>query len=164
MYKSVTKLAGLGAFVILAGCSESGFADMFQAGKYSPDESQVKTNQALTTPRDLRLRPPQQGGAEPGQVATVQPGVTAQPPQYGTAPQNPQGSAVPPVGQAPATTPPPRGDVYSRNGISRFRPDGSKKSEFELLQELRALKLKRQQAKNKNYGTIFNLPKVLSKD
>ena len=168
------KLFGLLGIVVLAGCSESSFKDAFDMGKLPPDETQVQENRTLTMPPDLQLRAPGGGGAAPApQVASNAPVVNTQPPQYGAAPQTgpqpqygapAQNGTVQPQRQAyipPAAQPTvPRQDVYSRNGISRTRPDGSKKTQGELISELKALKKKQQQAANPNYGTVFNLPKV----
>jgi len=158
----------------LAGCSENSFKDSFDMGKFSPDETKVQANRSLTMPPDLQLRAPD--GSVPNRpVANNAPPVSTQPPQYGTAPQygaQPQyGTQPPQYGQPPqrqASLPPatqpvvPRQDVYARNGISRPRPDGSPKTNEELINELRAKKKSRQRAANPNYGTVFNLPKVWS--
>ena len=168
----------LAASVVLAGCSETGFQDFFDSGKFSPDETKVRSNQALTTPPDLQLRPPSGAAAPPpNQVVTGQQPVTTQPPQYGAAPPASQQAYAQP--QQPGTQPqqpaypqtttpqagaqparPPVTDPYARYGISKTRPDGTLKSQNELLAELRAKKLELERKKNPNYGTIFNLPNV----
>ena len=152
----------------LAGCSETSFKDSFDLGKVSPDESKVQINRQLTIPPDLQLRPPS-GAAPQQQVAATVPPVSTQPPQYGAVPQygtaqpQPQQQAyIPPANVPPAQPVVRRPDVYSRNGISRTRADGTPKTQNELIDELRALKKKQQQATNPNYGTVFNLPKVWS--
>ncbi len=159
----------LGA-VVLAGCSEVAFKDAFDMGKITPDETQVQQNRALTMPPDLQLRAPSGGAAPQAPIASSQPPVSTQPPQYGQVPPNAaqpqygtqppprQQASVPPTAQPVVRAP----DVYARNGISRTRPDGTPKSNAELIGELRELKLKRQRAANPNYGTVFNLPKVWS--
>ncbi len=157
-----TKIFGLIGVVALAGCSENSFKDTFDMGKFSPDETKVQTNQSLTMPPDLQLRAPN-GVAPQAPIANNAPPVSTAPPQYGAQPQY---GTQPPQQQAyipPATQPAvPAQDIYARNGISRLRADGSKKTDIELINELRALKKKRQQAANPNYGTVFNLPKVWS--
>lgn len=162
--------------VVLAGCSENSFKDAFDMGKLAPDETQVQQNRSLTMPPDLQLRAPN-GTAPRTPVANNIPSVNTQPPQYGQPPQNgnaPQYGAAPQYGTVPqpqrqAYIPPaaqtptaPAPDIYARNGISRLRADGTKKSDAELIAELRALKQKKQRTTNKNYGTVFNLPKVWS--
>ena len=163
--KKFTALLGIFA---LAGCSENSFKNAFDLGKLPPDETQIVQNRALTLPPDLQLRAPNGGAAPQTPVATTAPVVSTQPPQYGSVPQNdvqpqfgtqPQRQAsLPPAGQTTA----PVQDVYTRNGISRTRPDGTAKTNAQLIAELRALKAKRQREANPNYGTVFNLPKVWS--
>ena len=158
---------------VLAGCSETSFKDAFDMGKVAPDETQVQANRTLTMPPDLQLRAPDGTVANP-QVAGnqppayAQPPVNTQPPQYGAVYQpgaqpkykaQPQQQAQIPQVQQPA---PRRQDIYERHGISRTHPDGRQKTQAELIEELRIIKKKRQQAQNPNYGTVFNLPKVWS--
>ena len=159
----------------VSGCG-GGLSDSLGFGKYSPDETQVKTNQALTLPPDLQLRAPGQGQAPQAPVqqafAPNQP-VNTTPPQYGTvAPSQPY-SASQPVYQQTATAPaqvqgvnPPAAtqqqDIYAKWGISKYRADGTEKSKGELNNELRKVSVKQKQAQNPNYGSIFNLPNVWS--
>lgn len=49
---------GLAGALAVAGCTETKFADMLGAGKQSPDETSVRTGQALSLPPDLQLRQP----------------------------------------------------------------------------------------------------------
>lgn len=160
--------------LFLAACGETAFQDAFDAGKYSPDETKVRSGQPLTTPPDLQLRPP--SGVAPQQpvVASRAPVQTAPPqygtaqpqpqygapqqPQYGAAPQQPRQAYVPPAnGQAPAGVA-QRPDAFTKNGISHYKADGTKKTQQEMLAELRAKKLAEQKKNNPNYGTVFNLP------
>src|SRR5262245_60247013 len=57
--------ATLCLFVFVAGCSETSFQDVFGAGKDAPDETQVRTNQALVLPPDLALKAPGTGTPPP---------------------------------------------------------------------------------------------------
>ncbi len=152
--------------LFLAACGETAFQDAFDAGKYSPDETKVRSGQPLTTPPDLQLRPPSGVAPQEPAVASRAPVQTA-PPQYGTAPQQPQYGAAP---QQPrqAYVPPANAqtrsvvnqpvDAFTKNGISHYKADGTKKTRQELLAELRAKKLAEQKKNNPNYGTVFNLP------
>jgi len=172
--KSVTskfvKYSAVLGTVVLAGCSEVSFKDAFDMGKVAPDETQVQQNQALTMPPDLQLRAPGGGAVPQAPVASSAPPVSTQPPQYGQVPPNaaqpqydtqPQRQASVPPNVPPTAQPTvPVQDVYARNGISRVRPDGTPKSNAELIAELRAQKQKRQRESNPNYGTVFNLPSV----
>ncbi len=91
----------------MAGCSETGFRNVMGSGKYAPDETQVKTNQALTMPPDLQLKPPSAANAPAPQPAPAVPSsqtaaVTTQPPQYGqpVTTEPPQYSQQAPVTQS----------------------------------------------------------------
>lgn len=163
---------------LLAGCGASdAVTDYMGFGKYSPDETQVSTNQSLTMPPDLQLRPPGEGQAAPPPQQAFSPSqpVTTAPPQYGTVDPNQTydatrsntqvATATAPqttVPQAPATAPAAAEDPYAKWGISKTRPDGTKKSEAELRDELRKVAIKQKQAQNPNYGSVFNLPNVWS--
>src|SRR4051794_22635276 len=46
------------AGLVLSGCSETKVQDLLDAGKSSPDETQVRTGQPLTMPPDMRLAQP----------------------------------------------------------------------------------------------------------
>lgn len=165
----------------LAGaCSSDGFIDSIGFGKYSPDETQVRTNQALTLPPDLQLRAPGEGEtpqAPAAQAFAPAEPVTTAPPQYGTVdpnqtydattqqasqPAQPASQPAQQVAAAPAQPADQTQDVYAKWGISKYRADGTEKTTTELNQELRAASLKQKQAQNPNYGTVFNLPNVWS--
>ena len=158
--------------VFLSGCSETGFQDLFGAGKYSPDESQVHQNQSLAMPPDLQLKPPHAAERQvaPDETAYAPP-QTTQPPLYDSPEQDyaPQQTYTrqQPAQQQVATQQPPvyqqpdrPKDVYERLGVSRTRPDGSKKSQSELNEELRQKKMAEEKARNPNYGTIWNMGQV----
>ena len=171
-------LITIAAGAVVTGCSQSSFKDTMGLGKYSPDETQVRTNQTLAMPPSLQLAPPRSGsvaaadGQEPKNLFAPQP-VTAAPPVYG-APDSNETPPVQAVGQQPSepqtfasTAPQPviqqqpaAPDVYEKWGISKFHPDGRPKTETELTGELRKQQIARQRQKNPNYGTIFNMPNV----
>ena len=172
------------AGVLLTGCSETGFQDWFGAGKYVPDESLVQQGQALSTPPDLALRPPgdasqpvQQAYQPPpppqqtyeGQQPIYQPQQTYQAPQpQQQVYQQPQQTYQAPqpqqqVYQQPQPLQPqPQAatDIYAKWGVSRYRPDGTEKSQPELNEELRQKNIAMERAKNPNYGTIFNMGSI----
>ncbi len=179
------------AALLLAGCSNSPsemLNDTLGLSKEVPDERLVRTHQTLAIPPDLQLRPPAPGetvtgtlnpaareASAQGTYATppsaigsqvVPPAGTQQaynqlPPAYGQ-PATPGQPAVP--GQPAAYQPPaqPTGDIYARHGISKTHPDGKEKSHEELMRELRQVRLKKKQAQNPNYGTIWNFPNLFS--
>lgn len=151
--------------VLLAGCSETGFQDLFGAGKYSPDETLVHQNQSLSMPPDLQLRPPSNESVPAQQQAYVPPPQPMnQPPAYQepatAAPQQPYTPPPQPIAQQPVNQPPQ--DVYARMGISKTRPDGTPKTQAELTEEMRQKKLADEKTKNPNYGTIWNMGNVFS--
>lgn len=179
------------AGLLLSGCGSNSVTetlnDTLGLSKDVPDERVVRTHQTLSVPPDLQLRPPapgetvtgtlnpaaQQAAAQgtyatpPGGVGTqvvppagTQQAYNAQVPATGQPPAAPAGQ--PPAYQAPAAQ--PTGDIYARHGISKTHPDGKEKSHEELMQELRQVRLKKQQAKNPNYGTIWNFPNIFSDD
>jgi hypothetical protein len=181
------------ALCLLAGAtgySETTFQDVFGSGKDAPDETQVRTNQALTLPPDLSLKAPGTGTPPPPPPQPVQMASTAttQPPNYGApapgtttasltpaapatvaAPAAPDaaapGAAPSAPGAAPAAQPgqpPANQDVYERYGISKTKPDGTPKKQAELREELRQKYIEMQKAKNPNYGTILNMGSVWS--
>ena len=182
--------AALCLLVYVTGCSETTFENVLGNGKDAPDESQVRTNQALVLPPDLNLKAPGTGTPPP---APPPPAPTAaasmQPPNYGAAapetttasltPAAPVTAAPPAPGAAPvalgavpaapgaATAAQPaqaaaNQDFYARYGISRTKPDGTPKKPAELREELRQKYIEMQKAKNPNYGTILNMGSVWS--
>ena len=151
---------------VVAGCSETGFQDLIGAGKYAPDETQVTVNQPLSVPPDLQLRPPSN---EPQQVASApQPsqqqvsGDLQQPQDLAVAPQDQP--AVPPAQAQPqqqASAGEPQ-DIYARWGVSRHHPDGTKKSQLELNEEMRRKRDELKRQEDPNHGTIWNLGSIWS--
>ena len=78
---------------------------------------------------------------------------------------NTQIAATAPQPTVPATaaaTAPATQDVYAKWGISKYNPDGSKKSDSQLRDELRKVALEQKKKQNPNYGSVFNLPNVWS--
>ncbi len=166
---------------MLSGCGNSisnALNDTLGLSKDVPDERLVRTHQTLAVPPDLQLRPPAPGDTVTG---TLNPAAqqAANQPAYATPPGGIGTQVVPPAGtqqaynqQPPAYQPAPgaaplppaqpAGDVYSRHGISKTHPDGKEKSHEELMKELREVSKKKKQAKNPNYGTIWNFPNLFS--
>jgi hypothetical protein len=139
---------GLIAVLALAGCSETKFADMLGAGKYSSDETSVRTSNSLAMPPDLQLPPPGTRAA-------------AAPPPAGDA----QAASVPPpLDGEPATTATATPDIYAKYGIAKTNPDGTPKEKAQLHKELRAAQLEEKRRKNPNYGTIWNIGNIFTDD
>jgi hypothetical protein len=160
-------LVALGGLV--AGCSETGFQDFLGAGKYAPDETQVSVNQPLSVPPDLQLRPP--SDVEPRRVASQPPpsqpaGQPAydqlQQPQDLTVAPQPQPTVPQPGQPQQQTASAEPQDVYARWGVSRYHPDGRKKSQIELNEEMRQKRDEMRRQQDPNYGTIWNLGSIWS--
>jgi hypothetical protein len=182
------KLAGCVALAAsVSACAETNLQNTLGVGKNIPDASQVPTNQALTMPPDLQLRPPgsqpapsaqaavpgaaypetqtaytgQQVGQplalETAQEAGVEPAPAPAPAQES---QYPQTTAN--IDQPAAQPAQPTGDVYERYGISKVNPDGTPKSAGQMREELRQKQIAENKAKNPNYGTIFNMGSIWS--
>lgn len=150
----------------LAGCSNSmrGYLE-----KDTPSET-LNTRQDLTMPPDLRLPPPGTTAAAPdpgaprAPVANQTASLTAPPstapepapaPVY-TAPK----AAAPAVNTAAVTTGDPKDAIYTNVGISVYNPDGTRKTDLQLREELQAYYIAQKKAKNPNYGTFMNIGNI----
>lgn len=131
----------------LTGCAGGGLFDVAGYGKsMAPNETAVRSGQNLAMPPDLQLRAPS------GPITEDYVPNTA---AAGTDP-----ASAPAQDVAAATPVKPDGDVYERNGISKFHPDGTPKTDQELADELKAIYLAKKRQKNPNYGTIFNIGNI----
>lgn len=147
----------------LAACSNSmrGYLE-----KDTPTET-LNARQDLTMPPDLRLPPPGTTTAPPdpgaanapaaNQTASLTTPPTTPAPAY-TAPK----AAAPAVKTAAVTTAPANGvdAVYTNAGISVYNPDGTRKTDQQLREELQAYYTAQKKAKNPNYGTVFNMGNI----
>jgi hypothetical protein len=135
------------AALALAGCSRG----LLGGGSSAPSaEPQIAVNNDLALPPDLSLR-------APGTARAAAPAA----PAADTALYDDEGSVPSTAGALPKGT---QGDVYEKYGISKLKPDGTKKSDWELRQELRAAVLAEKRKKNPRYGTIFNAGELFSDD
>jgi hypothetical protein len=163
MKSSLALVSACLAGLILAGCGETRVQQLLGSGKDSaPDESQVRVNQSLSMPPDLQLRAPTGQVTEYGQPNQV---AKLPPPQQQPDQPYEQASAAPEPQQhsqtdTAAAQEPPKQDVYERYGISKVKPDGTPKTDRELIRELRAAQLAEKRRKNPNYGTIWNMGNV----
>jgi hypothetical protein len=185
------KLAGcLALAASVSACAETNLSNTLGVGKNIPDASQVPTNQALTMPPDLQLRPPGSQPAPSAQAAVPGAAIPESPVDYsGQQPGQPlaletaqEGGVEPMPAPAPAPAQQPAqvsqypqtaaanvgqpaqpvGDVYERYGISKVNPDGTPKTPGQLREELRQKQIAENKAKNPNYGTIFNMGSIWS--
>ncbi len=127
--------------VVLTGCGST----MRNYLEKDTPEQTAAVRQDLSLPPDLRLPPP--GSAPAAAEPSVYDSTNA---AAVPAPANPSASAR----RDPATT------IYEQAGISLYKPDGTRKTEIELREELRKYRLAQKQQSNPNYGTVFNLGNV----
>jgi hypothetical protein len=131
--------------VSVAGCGSAARSML----ERNDNNVQVSANPDLAMPPDLRLPPP--GSGPP----------PAQPqPSYNTAYDS---NAIYDGGTptAPAANKTQFGDdVYAKAGISIYKPDGTRKTDPELREELRKYYVAKKRQKNSNYGTVFNIGNI----
>ncbi len=145
----------------LGGCGETRLTDMLSGGKPSAaGNMQVQTNQNLAMPPDLRLPQPGAASSE-AQVATYDPPADDSMTNENLVEQglpDDQPAAAPAQGAVKTAAPAqPAGDIYDRYGISKTRPDGTKKSDGELQAELKKAYLAKKRQSEPGYGTIWNV-------
>ena len=153
--------------ISLAGCSNSmrGYLE-----KETPTQT-LNARQDLTMPPDLRLPPPGTTSAAPDPgVASVP--AAAQTASLTTPPTAPAPSPAPaavytaPKAAAPAvktaavTTGDPKDAIYTGVGISVYNPDGTRKTDLQLRDELQAYYIAQKKAKNPSYGTFMNIGNI----
>jgi uncharacterized lipoprotein len=128
--------------MVLAGCS-SGLPNLLGGRDPAPSaQPQIATNNELALPPDLSLAAPGTRAAPANSALTADEGVYDD-----AAPTTP----VKRVATAPTQ------DVYEQYGISKLNPDGTKKDEGKLREELRQAVLAKKRQQNPNHGTIFNV-------
>jgi len=147
----------------LAGCANSmrGYLE-----KETPNE-QLNARQDLTMPPDLRLPPPGSTVAapDPGMAAapaTQTASLTTPPATAPAAPAYAAPKAAAPAVNTGATTAAASGPdaIYTNVGISVTNPDGTRKSDQQLRQELQDYYIAQKKAKNPSYGTVFNIGNI----
>ena len=125
-----------------------------------PSATSVPVGNNLALPPDLQLAPPSatSDAYQPnGPVASaVPPAPVASRAKLAAASTtgaggNLYGGTGTPVAAAPA------GDIFDQYGISKFGPDGKKKSQQQLNEELTAAIRKKKQQTNPSYGTFANI-------
>ena len=150
--KTVWKLSGVLAMsFVMGGCSSGGLLNkMGLRDSPTPQAPVVQTGNNLALPPDLQLRPP------------------------GTVTENYQPNPAPPAtvetasvddglySPAPVAPAPVKKDIYVEYGISKTKPDGTAKTDYELKQELKQAILKRKREQNPGYGTIRNIGNIFS--
>jgi hypothetical protein len=152
--KTVWKLSGVLAMsLVLAGCGASRLLGGMGLGNSSPTPQAptIQTGNSLALPPDLQLRPP-------GTVAeNYQPTPAPAAPAQSASLEEDMYSSAPSVPVAPV-----KRDIYAEYGISKLKPDGIAKTDYELKQELKLAILKRKRETNPGYGTIRNIGGIFS--
>lgn len=162
MKQGASALLIAAAAFALGGCGETRFTEVLSGGKPSAAGNlQVQTNQNLAMPPDLRLPRPGAATSE-AQVATYNPPAEDNLSDENLVDQGLPGdepaAAAPAQGSVKAAAPvKPAGDIYDRYGISKTRPDGTKKSDGELQNELKKAYLAKKRQSEPGYGTIWNI-------
>jgi hypothetical protein len=136
----------------LAGCSNPMRSYL---EKDTPAQS-VAMRQDLTMPPDLRLPPPGTTTAapDPGAYANETASLASPPAAApATAPATAAATPAPAVNNGPYA-------VYTNAGISLTNPDGTKKTDQQLREELQAYYVAQKKAKNPKYGTVFNIGNI----
>ncbi|MCA0432888.1 MAG: hypothetical protein LCH46_06460 [Proteobacteria bacterium] len=149
MRQSLSPVALLFAALLLAGCS--GASNLLTGKSHVQQASNVPVGNSLTMPPDLSLAAPGQttntyAANPPPQPAPVQQMASAESDVYG-------GGAAASNSSSAA----PQQDVYARYGISMNKPDGTRKKDWELREELRKAVVAERRKNNPNYGTIMNI-------
>ena len=142
--KSRGAILGLLAIAVAAsGCSSvSGLLDDGPA-----PQTMAAAPADLSMPPDLRLPPP--GSAPPAPPhAETQPAASAPAPSLAT-------PAVPPT-----RVKKPEDAAYEKYGIVIYNPDGTRRPDYVLREELRNAIVAEKQKANPNYGTVFNIGNI----
>lgn len=110
-------------------------------------------------PPDLRLPPPGTTTAAPDPGAAA---AAAQTAALTAAPSIPVASAPKAAAPAVTTAAPASGPdaIYTNAGISVFNPDGTRKTDQQLREELQAYYIAQKKAKNPSYGTFMNIGNI----
>ena len=150
MMKSGAIVGVLATGLALSGCGGASISRIMGSDPAPQQQINAQAAPDLSMPPDLQLRPPGTGAAPPPAAPAT---------QYAAAPQqyDPQSG----LAAAPAA---PAGDVYERNGISKYHPDGKEKTKAELDAELKAIYLAKKKQANPNYGTVFNIGNIFKDD
>ena len=157
--------AAVTVLLCLAGLSLVGCANTMRGylEKETPNQA-LNTRQDLAMPPDLRLPPPGTTAAAPdtGAVssAEMQSAALTTPPTTPVyaAPK----AAAPAVKTAATTTEPASGPdaIYTNVGISVFNPDGTRKTDQQLREELQDYYIAQKKAKNPKYGSVLNIGNI----
>ena len=141
-------VALLGLAAALGACSSA--SSLLDTKQMTP-QGTVATNNPLSLPPDLQLPAP---GTATAAAYQAPPAVSSAPLKNTAPATNLYGAPVAPVQ--------PVGDVFDQNGISKVKPDGTKKTPAELNHELSLVYLAKKRQQNPSYGTIGNIGAIFS--
>lgn len=136
-------MALLVSAIALGACSS---ASKLLDTKQMVPQGPVATNNPLSLPPDLQLPAP---GTATAAAYQAPPAVSSAPLRSTVPAANLYGS--------PAVAAKPIGDIFDQNGISKTKPDGTKKTAVELNEELSKVLLAKKRLRNPSYGTIANI-------
>ena len=134
----------------LAGCGQVGMSKLLGTSASTPE--QAGTSQDLAMPPDLQLQAPSTV-QQPAYVPPAAPATTTATTTTGSAPTTLYGGTTSPAVQQ---------DIYAQYGISKYRADGTRKTEGELSAELKQAMIAKKRQANPNYGTIWNMGNIFS--
>ena len=162
---------GLGAALILAGCSSA--SSMLNSKSNLPHAELVPVGNNLALPPDLQLAQPGRTYSGYQSNGYVQP--IAQPVEHPASQAAGFIDPQAPVGQQRVADLGPQniydnqvvnqafpGDYYAKYGISRFKKNGKLKTLDELKKELAAVVLAKKREQNPAYGTVGNFGNMIS--
>lgn len=151
---SVTRASlAMALAVALSGCSS-----LLNSKANVMPSNNVQVGNNLALPPDLALPAPgASAGAQSYQTASAEDDSI-----YGDASSGAKPAAPGQLTRGQQAALNQQGDIYDQYGISKLKPDGTKKEEWELKAELKAAIRKRKQQQNPRYGTIFNMGNIWS--
>ncbi len=145
--KSAVSLVLLGLVATMASGCGSTMRSMLDHS--DPPQEQAAVRQELTMPPDLRLAEPGTAPVETQQATQDSYGSSAAP--------------APVVPAGPAAERPKYGDdVYAQAGIPVTKPDGTRKTDADLREELQRYYIAQKRQKNPKYGTVFNMGNIFN--
>jgi hypothetical protein len=129
--------------MVLGACSRG--SSLLDPKQLTP-QGTVPTSNPLSLPPDLQL-------PAPGTATAA----SFQPPPAATAAALPNTAPANNLYGTPVAAAKPVGDIFDQNGISKTKPDGTRKTAAELNKELSVILLAKKRQQNPNYGTIANI-------
>ncbi len=144
------KLKSVGLLILAMALGACGTASRLLDTKQMAPQGQVATNNPLSLPPDLQLATP---GTATAAAYQPQPAISSAPLRTTAPANNLYGT---PVAAQPI------GDVFDQNGISKTKPDGTKKTAAELNAELSKVLIAKKRQQNPSYGTIGNIGAIFN--